>query len=419
MASITKEPNGRRTIQFVAADGKRKSIRLGKVTQRAAEAVKVRVEHLAAAKLSGCGWDDETARWVAGLPDELADKLAAVGLIPKRAGNKAVTLRAFLDSYISSRAITKPNTARNYGQTRRYLVEHFGERKPLGEITPGDADRFKESLLKTGLSQATVSREVKRARQFFRQAVRDKRIAENPFAEVKGGKQENEARFFFVARDMAAKVLEACPDAEWRLIFALARYGGLRCPSEHLALKWTDVDWGRSRLRVDAPKTGVRWVPIFPELLPYLLEASEQAATGAVYVIERARDPQVNWRTQLERIIERAGLESWPKLFQNLRSTRETEPMETFPAPVVCKWIGNSEAVARKHYLQVTDEHFERAAKGGAEAVQNPVQYSPELDREGLDKKQQTPVFPVEYGGLPYCTGVPVPPRGVEPLSSD
>jgi len=28
---------------------------------------------------------------------------------------------------------------------------------------------------------------------------------------------------------------------------------------------------------------------------------------------------------------------------------------------VVCAWIGNSQAVARKHYLQVTEEHFERA----------------------------------------------------------
>jgi hypothetical protein len=28
---------------------------------------------------------------------------------------------------------------------------------------------------------------------------------------------------------------------------------------------------------------------------------------------------------------------------------------------VVCAWIGNSQAVAAKHYLQTTDEHFEKA----------------------------------------------------------
>ena len=53
MASISREKNGRRTIQFVAGDKKRKSIRLGKVSQRVAEAVKIRVEHLNAATIHG------------------------------------------------------------------------------------------------------------------------------------------------------------------------------------------------------------------------------------------------------------------------------------------------------------------------------------------------------------------------------
>ena len=46
MASITRQPNGRRTIQFVGPDGKRRSIRLGKVTQRTAEGIRVKVEAL-------------------------------------------------------------------------------------------------------------------------------------------------------------------------------------------------------------------------------------------------------------------------------------------------------------------------------------------------------------------------------------
>ena len=45
----------------------------------------------------------------------------------------------------------------------------------------------------------------------------------------------------------------------------------------------------------------------------------------------------------------------------------QTELEETFATHVVCKWMGNSPKVAQKHYLQVTDSHFEKA-------VQNPVQ---------------------------------------------
>lgn len=59
-------------------------------------------------------------------------------------------------------------------------------------------------------------------------------------------------------------------------------------------------------------------------------------------------------RTQFERIIRRAELEPWKKLFQNLRSTRESELAESYPLHVVTALLGNSEPVARKHYLQST-----------------------------------------------------------------
>jgi hypothetical protein len=54
-------------------------------------------------------------------------------------------------------------------------------------------------------------------------------------------------------------------------------------------------------------------------------------------------------------------LKPWPKLFQNLRSSRETELTQKFPLHVVCAWMGNSQLVAAKHYLQVTDKHFTKA----------------------------------------------------------
>jgi integrase len=214
---------------------------------------------------------------------------------------------------------------------------------------------------------------VKRVKQFFTAAQRLRLIADNPFAHIKCGNFA-ENRFYFVSRQEAEAVLEECPDAEWRLIFALARFGGLRVPSEILPLEWGDVNWEKNRFTVRSPKTahhdgkGSRVVPIFPELLPYLREAFEIAKPGARYVIARRRDGNANLRTQLTRIIERAGLAPWPKLFVNLRSTRETELAERFPLHVVTAWLGNSPDVARKHYLQTTEEHFDRAAGGKSAA---------------------------------------------------
>lgn len=435
MASISRAGNGRRILQFVAGDGKRRSIRLGKVSKRVAEEIRVKVEALNAAAIAGMSWDAETAKWVAGLPPLLADKLAAVGLIPKRQSSNSARLGEFLASYIARRTDIKPNTRRNLDACKARLVEFFKADKALSEITPADADAFL-LFLREKYANGTSGRTVKRAKQFFRSAVRGKLIAENPFADVKPPSQVNESRKFFVDGETAKMVLGACPDAEWRLIFALSRYGGLRCPSEHLTLTWPDVDWERNRFRVASSKTehldggGVRWVPIFPELRPYLEEAFELAPEGALYVVNRYRDTNNNLRTQLQRIIRRASLKPWPKLFHNLRASRETELAAEFPIHVVCTWIGNTERIAAKHYLQVTEDYFQRAAGGAAQsgavetekAVQNAVQSAMGSDCQGgLEMRKALLLqdfIQLLSRKVNRSLDLQIPPRGLEPLSS-
>ncbi|MHB1424539.1 MAG: tyrosine-type recombinase/integrase [Gemmataceae bacterium] len=246
----------------------------------------------------------------------------------------------------------------------------------------------------------------------------------------------NESRKRFVDRPTIDLVLRACPDAEWRLIVALCRYGGIRCPSELLPLTWADVNWEHNRFYVRSPKTehheggAGRWVPIFRELRPHLEDAFEQAEPGTVYLTNRYREAKQNLRTQMQRICKRAGVEPWIKPFHNLRASRETELAASFPLHVVCEWIGNSATLAQKHYLQVTDADFEKAttesvkdgaAKSGAvgrEMVQNPVQSA--SDSKGQELTQ--PTIPSEVSRLLspqvlMCQGVTVTPRGFEPLS--
>lgn len=390
MASIACDPNGRKRIQFFNTDGERKTIRLGKATVKQAEGFKVRVEQLVMANMTGGGVDPETAMWLTTRDDTTYAKLADAGLVAPRASAK---LGAFIDEYIKGRCDIKAGTATVLGHTRRNLIDHFGEEKPLREITPGDADKWRLYLIGLGLCSSTVGRRVKIAKQFLKAAVRRGLVQSNPFADLKSTAAYNPAKFRFITQDEAQKVIDACPDAQWRLLFALSRYGGLRCPSEHLALKWSDIDFEHNRILVHSPKTEhhvggeSRLIPLFPELLPYLLEVFSQPDAGE-YVITRYRHTNANLRTQLERIIRKAGLKPWPKPFQNLRSTRETELAETWPEHVVCAWIGNTVAVARKHYLQVTDEHFEQAAIRGKPTPQ-------EAEKEAAQKAaQQTDALP-------------------------
>jgi len=431
MASISRFNNGTRAIQFVAADGHRRTIRLGKVTQRQADSAKRFVEDLLACRITGASPRPATSEWITSLPEAIHERLARVGLVDAREAATTPTLAEWTRTYIDSRTDVKPRTRINFEQARSNLVGFFGESRKLADIDPADAADFRVHLLtRKRLAEGTVRRRCKRAKQFFAAAIKRKLLSDNPFDDIPCGHYAAD-RFHYVNRDDAQRILNACPDAQWRLIFALARFGGLRVPSEILPLKWGHVDWERSQFKVISRKTehhaggGTRRVPIFPELLVHLRDAFEAAEPGTEHVITRYRDSSVNLRTQLGRIVARAGLELWPKPFVNLRSSRETELVEQFPLHVVTAWLGNSPDVAKRHYLQVTDEHFRRATAPADQpdhkALQNALQYGAESGRTDSQSIRRDSEKPRSCGHkrrhATQChligTGQ-LPPRGLE-----
>lgn len=378
MASLIKRPKGHKWIQFIApATDTRKTLRLGSMSVKDATTIRLKVESILAARTSGLPIDASTAEWVGKLEGELSRKLARLGLIQ---GKDVRLLGEFLDAYFASRTDVKKGTKKMWGHTKWALLEFFGADKALSEITEGDAEDWRRWLLAKGsreskpLSKQTVARRSGMAKQFFGAAVKKRLIAVNPFATLKATVNGNPDRFYYVTRDEIDRVLAFCPDVQWRTIFALCRFGGLRCPSEVLSLRWEHIHWELGRMTVLSPKTehhdggASREIPLFPELRDGLNDAWDQAEEGAEYVITRYRSTEANLRTQAHKIIRRAGLEPWPKVFQNMRSTRQTELSGEHPDDAVCKWMGNSQKIATKHYLQVTDEHFAKAiARGGPE----------------------------------------------------
>lgn len=81
----------------------------------------------------------------------------------------------------------------------------------------------------------------------------------NCFADLESSVKGNKAREFFVSREDTEKILAACPNIEWKLIVSLARFAGLRTPSETLLLRWGDVLWDEHKLFVRIPMGGRRF----------------------------------------------------------------------------------------------------------------------------------------------------------------
>src|SRR5262245_50296871 len=123
MASLSRDASGNHTVQVVCGDGKRRSIRLGVVPKKVAESIKLKVEHLNALVVARLPMDAETAGWVGSIGDDLAAKLAAVGLIPSR---QSARLGEFLDDYLDRRRHElKGGTVTTQRQTVNDLIRFF------------------------------------------------------------------------------------------------------------------------------------------------------------------------------------------------------------------------------------------------------------------------------------------------------
>ncbi len=275
MASLSCSADGNKRIRFRSVDGRRVSIRLGRLEKRQAETVRNYVSRLETAKQLGEPADADVQRWLGRISDTLHQKLAHVGLVMKR---ELATLGSFLRMILDERKDLKPNTRKNWQSTIKHLVDYFGGETNLRDISSGEADQFRQWMVNQGLSDSTVSREVKRARQFFRMTLRRKLLSENPFADIATPAQVNPDRQHYVTLKDTKLLLNECRSPSKQLIIALARFTGLRIPSELVGLRWSEVNWERERFVVHAPKTerhgkGTRVVPIFTELAPFFRRA--------------------------------------------------------------------------------------------------------------------------------------------------
>src|SRR5262245_55412007 len=425
MASIANDPGGRRRILFVAPDESRKTIRLGKCDRKSAEAIARHVEALLAAKIGGQPVPRGTAVWLTGIGAKLRDKLAAVGLVEPL---QRLTVGEFLTSWLAGKKAVghKPTSLRAWGQTVAALLEQFGGR-PLASLVHANGEAFRSAMQGRGLRATTIHKRLGHARQMLEGAVRLGHVSANPWKHVRQRSGDPSERRAYVPVADAERVIQQCPSLVWKLLVALARFGGLRVPSEAFSLTWRDVDWERGRLSVPSPKTEHlgkphRVIPLFPLLRPHLEAAFEQSPEGSVYIFpdewrQRAAGDDgwagANMRTTFAKIVRRAGVEPWPRLWHSLRASCESDLAQSFPLATVTKWLGNTPSVALRHYVDPTEAAFDRALdwrpaeSGGAKSGPRSGRTAAQQTDSGNGRKWQELSQRVQCHSTPYDPALP------------
>ena len=369
MASIsTDKKTGCHRIYFNNLHGGRKGLRLGKTSKKLAQSMKLRVEEILQDQTFNRPHSSELNNWIKELPPAMRKKMVGVGLLD--AAPPTMTVEELINKFLVD-ADVKLATRAAYRQTTQSLIKSLGSTKSISQLTVTDADTWRKECVAEGLAKATIAKRTNVAKTIFKKAVKLGIVKASPFEDLKVGSQVNSERSFYISREVISEVLEQCPNIQWRAIVGLTRYAGLRCPSELQQLKWSDIDWSKKLLTVRSPKTehhaghAVRMVPVSEELQPILFELFEMATEGDVWVFPKLVGSSGNLRTTFHKIIERAGQKPWPRLFQNLRGSCETDWVDDYPSHQVASWLGHSPLIAVKHYLKHKDLNVQAATGPG------------------------------------------------------
>lgn len=377
MASLVTLPNGFRRLQYTDGEGERRTIYLGKMNKRDAETFRSRVESLLSSLFAGSSPDREVSLWVSNLPGKMKIKLAKHGLITgveipeKIKVNTTPTVQEFFSQYVATMGKSKkPATLLNWRQATEQFLNYLPNNIRLNEITTGTVRDWVESMRPT-LAGTTLHKRFSICRQIFDYAIDHKQLRENPFTAVKVKKPKTLVNVE-VSRETIEKVLKHC-SPKWAAIVSLSRFGGLRCPSEVLSLKWEHIDFEAGVMTIPEPKVehhegrGLRKCPLFPEVRRALdnLPGREGFVFGEeLYKSSLSKHGwrNANLRTAMLDILARAEVKPWPRLFHSMRASRQTEIEIEFGLPAACAWLGNTESVAKESYLLVFEEAWQRAA---------------------------------------------------------
>lgn len=372
--SIYKRKNGYLAFNFIAPDGKKRTWYFTKeYTREDAESLRVFIVELLKLRSLGVTPNALQLERIQSTPTRVQKRLFSLNIVEETAVCKYVpTLAEFCAEYVGTRTGLSASAKSKDETVITKLLLYFGAETRLDKVTPWEAEKFCAWLRRPvaeggrGNAPTTFGRELRDYKRIFRKAMKAGFVKENPFEDLKGGgKQTDKLRQKYVERKRIWSILERLDpvkDADLRFVVALARFGGLRIPSEIRRLKFADFDFEEGFFYIDEKtKTGARRVPLFPEIRREL--ERYRAATGleSGLVFPKLLTKR-NIGTKLRKRLKKMGEPVWPKIFVNLRASLITDLVAmALPEATISAWVGNSDEVRRCHYIMQREEDERRA----------------------------------------------------------
>ncbi len=255
----------------------------------------------------------------------------------------------------------KPSTLRDYrSNLEAHLLPAFGSLE-LESISPTAIDAWRGSL--TGLSSRTKNKLLVVMGGVMRRAQHVWGLSSNPVTSVEKNRQRASGDIDVFSPEEVLALVRAATSEQDAAIFLTAAFTGLR-RGELLALRWRDVDFPGSSIRVRAsfaggdlttPKSGkVRSVPMAPNVAEALARLGQRvnwtseddlvfAGLAGDYLDGSAL------RRRYGAALRRAGLR--PLRFHDLRHTFGTRMIAKADIRRVQEWMGHADIQTTMRYL--------------------------------------------------------------------
>jgi len=249
----------------------------------------------------------------------------------------------------------QPSTKAIHKQTFKLLIEYFGG-QVLDVISRSDGADFR-LWLEGKMSESTVCKHIRVAKVIFNTALKEDRAKFNPFDRVSGTAPTRDIAHHILTEDEGRAIVDEAGD--YQTLVGLLFYAGLR-KMEAFNLKWRDVDLNAGKITIlnhvghVTSKSKTRVVRIEPELKTILSRdlsrADDEFCSTMWYKHNMILKVLNKLRTQVG-ITDKITC-------QTFRRTRDVLWHKSYPSFVVSKWMGHSEAVSRRHYLEVPADMY-------------------------------------------------------------